>query len=114
MHKVINDKSALDKFYRKLFFYKSFILKKTKFTVETNYEEVKSIIKALNIKKRKPRITYIYDEACKQIDNHYKNKNICGFKIICAMSSKNSKTEQLMAAVECACIKVLKDVQLKT
>lgn len=76
----INNQTALDKFYRKLFFYKSFIFKKTKFTVETNYEEVKPIINALNIKKRKPRIAYIYDEACKQIDNHYKNKNICGFK----------------------------------
>ena len=76
----INNKQALDKFYRKLFFYKTFIFKKTKFTAETNYEEVKPIINALNIKKRKPRTTYIYDEACKQIDNHYKNKNICGFK----------------------------------
>ena len=80
MHKVINDKPALDKFYRKLFFYKSFIFKKTTFTVETKYEQLKPIIKALNIKKRKDRITYIYDEACRQIDNHYKNKNICGFK----------------------------------
>ena len=80
MHKVINDKAALDNFYRKLFFYKSFIFKKTSFTVETKYEQIKPIIKALNIKKRKDRITYIYDEACKQIDNHYKNKNICGFK----------------------------------
>ena len=80
MHKVINNKSALDKFYRKLFFYKSFIFKKTNFTVETKYEQLKPIIKALNIKKRKDRITYIYDEACRQIDNHYKNKNICGFK----------------------------------
>ena len=80
MHKVINDKAALDNFYRKLFFYKSFIFKKTTFTVETKYEQIKPIIKALNIKKRKDRITYIYDEACRQIDNHYKNKNICGFK----------------------------------
>ena len=80
MHKVINDKPALDEFYRKLFFYKSFIFKKTTFTMETKYEELKPIIKALNIKKRKDRITYIYDEACRQIDNHYKNKNICGFK----------------------------------
>lgn len=76
----INNQTALDKFYRKLFFYKSFIFKKTKFTVETNYEEVKPIINVLNIKKRKERIIYIYDEACKQINNHYKNKNICGFK----------------------------------
>ena len=76
----INNQTALDKFYRKLFFYKSFIFKKTKFTVETNFEEVKPIINALNIKKRKPRIIYIYDEACNQIDKHYQNKNICGFK----------------------------------
>ena len=76
----INNQTALDKFYRKLFFYKSFIFKKTHFTVETNFEEVKPIINALNIKKRKPRIIYIYDEACNQIDKHYQNKNICGFK----------------------------------
>lgn len=77
---IINDKLALDKFYRKLFFYKSFIFKKSTFTVETKFQEVKPIINALNIKKRKQRIIYIYDEACKQIDNHYQNKNICGFK----------------------------------
>ena len=40
----INNQTALDKFYRKLFFYKSFIFKKTKFTVETNYEEVKALV----------------------------------------------------------------------
>lgn len=52
---IINDKSALDKFYQKLFFYKSFIFKKTNFTVETKYEEVKPIIKALNIKKKETK-----------------------------------------------------------
>ena len=76
----IKDQKALDKFYRKLFFYKSFIFKKIYFKVETDYKEIKPIITALNIKKRKERITYIYDEACTQIDNHYNNKNICGFK----------------------------------
>ena len=82
MFKVIEikDKKALDKFYRKLFFYKSFIFKKIYFKVKTDYKEIKPIIAALNIKKRKERITYIYDEACTQIDNHYNNKNICGFK----------------------------------
>ncbi len=53
MHKVINNKATLDKFYQKLFFYKSFIFKKTTFTVETKYKELKPIIKALNIKKEK-------------------------------------------------------------
>ena len=82
MFKVIKIKNqkALDKFYRKLFFYKTFFFKKIYFKVETDYKEIKPIITALNIKKRKERITYIYDEACKKIDNHYNNKNICGFK----------------------------------
>ena len=57
----INDEEALDKLYQKLFFYKRFWYKKTTFVLESNYEELKPIIKALNIKKRKPRITYIYD-----------------------------------------------------
>lgn len=70
----IENKKALDKFYHRLFFYKHCK------NIETNYKELKSIIKAINIKKRKEKITYIYDEACKQIDNHYKNKDICGFK----------------------------------
>ena len=49
----INNQTALDKFYRKLFFYKSFIFKKTHFTVETNFKEVKPIINKLKIKKEK-------------------------------------------------------------
>ena len=82
MNKIIKikDQTALDKFYRKLFFYKSFWFKPFTFILDSNYDEVKPIIKALNIKKRKDKITYIYDEACHQIDNHYHNKNICGFK----------------------------------
>ena len=90
----INDEAALNKFYHRLFFYKSFIFKKTNFVIETNFVEVKPIIAALNIKKRKDRITYIYDEACKQIDDHYHHKNICGFKIINVMFSKNWGTVQ--------------------
>ena len=77
---TVKNKAALDKFYHKLFFYKRFWFKKTKFILNSNYEELIPIINALNIKKRKQRITYIYDEACQQIDNHYQNKNICGFK----------------------------------
>lgn len=76
----VKDKTALDKFYRKLFFYKRFWYKKTKFILDSNFEELKPIVEALNIKNRKQRITYIYDTACQQIDNHYQNKNICGFK----------------------------------
>ena len=53
MHKVINDKPALDKFYRKLFFYKSFIFKKTTFTVETKYEQLKTNYQSFKYQKKK-------------------------------------------------------------
>ncbi len=76
----VKDKTALDKFYRKLFFYKRIWFKRTKFILDSNFEELKPIVEALNIKNRKQRITYIYDTACQQIDDHYQNKNICGFK----------------------------------
>ena len=48
----INSKTALDKFYRKLFFYKRFWFKKTKFILDSNFKELKPIIEALNIKNR--------------------------------------------------------------
>lgn len=76
----VKDKTALDKFYQKLFFYKKIWFKKTNFILDSNFEELKPIVEALNIKNRKQRITYIYDTACQQIDDHYQNKNICGFK----------------------------------
>ena len=76
----VKDKTALDKFYQKLFFYKRIWFKKTNFILDSNFEELKPIVEALNIKNRKQRITYIYDTACQQIDDHYQNKNICGFK----------------------------------
>lgn len=76
----VKDQTALDKFYQKLFFYKKIWFKKTNFILDSNFEELKPIVEALNIKNRKQRITYIYDTACQQIDDHYQNKNICGFK----------------------------------
>lgn len=76
----VKDQTALDKFYQKLFFYKRIWFKKTNFILDSNFEELKPIVEALNIKNRKQRITYIYDTACQQIDDHYQNKNICGFK----------------------------------
>lgn len=55
----VKDKTALDKFYRKLFFYKRIWFKKTNFILDSNFEELKPIVEALNIKNRKQRITYI-------------------------------------------------------
>ena len=78
MHKrelVIND---IDLFYKKLWLYKSVFFRNVYF--KTDIQEIKSIIDALNLKKRKKRITYIYDYACKEVDNYWKDKNPCCFK----------------------------------
>lgn len=74
----IKSKQDLKKFYKLISLYKKVIYKKVIF--KTDNKEIKEIVNALNIKNRKQRITYIYDSACKQIDNFYKSKNICGFK----------------------------------
>lgn len=76
----IKTKKELYNFYKKLPLYKSFFYKKVVFILTEDKYEIEEIIKALNIKKRKDRIIYIYDKACKKIDDHYKKNNICGFK----------------------------------
>ena len=82
--KQITIKSEQDyqKFLKRLKFYKSVFYQKTLFLLEANKsnEDLKEIIYALNIKKRKERITYIYDLACEKIDQTTKGKNICGFE----------------------------------
>ncbi|MBR2828098.1 MAG: hypothetical protein IKE70_02575 [Bacilli bacterium] len=72
--KITNKSYILLPVYRSIFFYYC--------TFETTSKEKQDqiIIKALNIKNRKKRITYIYDEACNYVDNYYNKENICGFK----------------------------------
>ena len=74
--KFINDK---EKFYKKLFWYKSFFYRNIEFKTNIKDEELKPIIYAMNIKKKNKRIEYIYDYCCKKIDNFYNGKNICKF-----------------------------------
>jgi len=68
-----------DNFYKKIFFYKSFLYRFVEFYSDDTDEMFKKTIEALNIKNRKKRIKYIYDYCCDLIDNHNKGKNICGF-----------------------------------
>ena len=84
---VINNKEDLDKFYDRLFIYRSVLFLFTKF--ESDNKEIEKIINALNIKRRYKRIEYVYDEACKQIDdyNNTLSKNICGFKNDCCRTN---------------------------
>ena len=77
---VIRTKKDLDKFYKRLWLYRSFLYRNVTFTLDDDKYNISSFIKALNIKNRRKRIEYIYDAACLEIDNFYKDKNICGFK----------------------------------
>lgn len=60
-----------------LFLYKSFLFKRVFFT--TKNKELKKIAKGLNIKKRRKRIEYIYNEAIREINSYYA-KDLCDFK----------------------------------
>lgn len=77
---VINSDKDYKKLLRKINVYKSILFYNTFFCVENNINEemIDYIINALNIKKRKERICYIYDTSCKFIDSN--SIGICGFK----------------------------------
>lgn len=76
----VTNKKQLKAFYRHLFFYKTFLFHFTKFELETDKYKISELIQVLNIKNRKERIAYIYDNACKQLDEQNVGKNICSFK----------------------------------
>ena len=59
--------------------YRSILFQRIKFETENTTEE-NELIKALNIKKRKERITYIYDRVYEKIEEQTKNINPCNFK----------------------------------
>lgn len=76
----VRDEKEKKRFLKRLFFYRSFLFRWVKFEVDTDDAEVMSIVSALNIKSRKKRIEFVYDTACKMIDDKFKGLNICGFE----------------------------------
>lgn len=80
MNLNLNSQKNIKKFYKKLWLYKSIIFFKTKFTYNGEVDlQTKYIVEALNIKKRKERITFVFDKTCEVIDKKYEGINICGF-----------------------------------
>ena len=80
---TINCKKDYDKFVKKLNLYKSILFFNTYFKVNGKYfDELRYIIDALNIKNRRKRISYVYDSACKIIDDNNKKYrcDMCGFR----------------------------------
>lgn len=80
MNIALSNDKEIKRFYNRLYIYKSIFYKGIKFKSDTKDKDLNDIIKALNIKKRKERINFIYDTACKKIDDLHKGINICGFK----------------------------------
>lgn len=77
---VIKMKKDLENFYKRLWLYRSILYRKVIFDFNSPNYDISSFINALNIKNRRKRIEYIYDTACDELDNFYKDKNMCEFK----------------------------------
>lgn len=75
-----------------LFLYKTIFFKYVKF--ETNDKNLKIIVETLNIKNRKNRIEYIYNEAINEINKYYW-MDLCQFKDdkCVVQRNNNSKTK---------------------
>lgn len=78
--KKVDSEKDKKKFLKNLFFYRSLLFKTVLFEIDTDDEEIKDIETALNIKKKRDRITYIYDKAIEKIENFYDGEDICEFK----------------------------------
>lgn len=77
---ILTHQKQINHFYRHLFLYRSFLYHNIYFMLKEENEEIEKIITALNMKKRKERLLYVYEEACHEIDSFYQDQNICGFQ----------------------------------
>ena len=75
-----------------LFLYRSFLFRFVKF--ETKDKKLKNIVQALNIKKRKQRIEYVYDEAIKYINKYYSD-DLCKFENGQCIVQRNNKSDKV-------------------
>ena len=105
---VINSEKDLDKFYKKVKFYKSIVYKFTFFYSDN--DEIGDIIEALNIKNKYKRISFIYDNVCSIIDSYVANKNFCGFKNHKCLTQQKKVVSIKMVVVEDVYINLIKDV----
>ena len=111
---TINNYNDYNKFLKRINIYKSILYYNTLFEVKNNINErnIDYITNALNMKNRKKRIEYVYDQSCKLIDWKNKGINICGFENgKCWVQRK--KMENVMVVVESVYIKQVMDAQLK-
>ena len=83
------------KAYKQYKKFKSILYKKRKIEYKGNNEKIKEIAKVLNIKSRMKRLEYIFDKSCEQIDNKFKEENICGFDCNQCIVQRKDKTKEI-------------------
>ena len=94
MKKEIILEDDINKAYRQYKKFKSILYKKKQIEYKGNSDEIKEIAKVLNIKSRMKRLEYIFDKSCEQIDNKFKDINICEFKCNqCIIQRENKSFE---------------------
>lgn len=76
---TINNQEDYNNFLNKVFYYKYYIFTNFEIKSKIKSKDLGIIIKTLNIKNKKKRITYLYDEIIKYLDDYYP-KSICDFK----------------------------------
>lgn len=82
--------------------YKSFLYKKTIF--ETDNKDLEVFIKYLNIKDKRKRIEYIYDEIIKELDK--RSSDLCDFKDgKCKIQRKNNSLNTNGCCLRCRNLK---------
>ncbi len=75
-----------------LWLYRSLIFNGVNFVTKNN--DLKLIVEALNIKKRKERINFVYDEAIKYINKYYE-KDLCKFENgMCIVQRNNGSNDK--------------------
>lgn len=101
-YSVTNDKE-LRHFIRFLPFYRSFLFRFLYFDVHINeeYNFVLPIVESLNIKSRKKRIVYIYNEAFSMIDSYFVGKDFCQFIDNVCLSHRENKTGKMNGCCRC-------------
>lgn len=79
---IIENVEDYNKLIKKIKIYKSILYRNKFFECSCNpiFKDVPFIIEALNIKKKKQRINYVYEYCCRYIDDYCKNKDFCKFK----------------------------------
>ncbi len=78
--KILIETDNINEVYKKYKTYKTCIYNNTEFIYNGQNKDIERIITVLNIKSRRKRLEYIFEESCLDIDKFYKGKNICGFE----------------------------------